>query len=60
MEPSWPGLSRPSRLRIHGALLIEIAGTSPAMTALGISWKLTSTCLPTNRSAIAPDFQWKK
>src|SRR6516225_139685 len=30
---SWPGLSRPSRLRSHNALLSEIAGTSPAMTA---------------------------
>src|SRR5215831_2760282 len=29
---SWPGSSRPSRQLPHCALLIEIAGTSPAMT----------------------------
>jgi hypothetical protein len=29
---SWPDLFRPSSMIIHGAFLIEIAGTSPAMT----------------------------
>ena len=29
---SWPGLSRPSRYWQHRANVIEIAGTSPAMT----------------------------
>src|SRR5208282_6445110 len=36
-EPSWPGLSRPSRLSGHRALPIEIAGSSPAMTSVGMS-----------------------
>src|SRR5262249_25629280 len=31
-KTSWPGFSRPSRPTEHRALLIEIAGTSPAMT----------------------------
>ena len=41
--PSWPGLTRPSRLGGACAHLIEITGTSPVMTGKerGVSKLLT-------------------
>src|SRR4029077_414705 len=44
-EPSWPGLTRPSRLSRNSRLLIGIAGSSPAMTRVGgsLAWDGVST-----------------
>jgi hypothetical protein len=61
---SWPDLFRPSRFKWQGrATIIEIAGTSPAMTRLVIlaMWSAPESCLQamkaTNAFALSTDLR---